>query len=207
MNNIYKTNISTKANILDDLGKLIDDNAIDPVQYQYFKNLAKRKLVINDEITSDIIETAILPLLEWDNDGTNKPIEIILSTVGGSVYDGFALVSVIEKLKTPTTITVLSMAASMGIYLLMAGYNNNNITVQCYPFSIGLIHSGEQIISGTGTQVKDMFKFNERYEEKIKNFVLTHSKINEDLYGQIERQEFWMSAEDMLKYGIVNKIL
>ena len=55
----------------------------DPIRYQYYKNLKDRKIIINDSIDSNIVETVMIPLLEMDNDGTGKPIEIILNTVGG----------------------------------------------------------------------------------------------------------------------------
>ena len=65
-----------------------------------------------DTITynAGIVETVMIPLLEMDNDGTGKPIEIILDTVGGSLFDGAALCNIIDNLKTPTTITVMTYA-------------------------------------------------------------------------------------------------
>lgn len=56
-----------------------------------------------------------------DNDGTGKPIEIIISTVGGEIYSGFNFVDQIEKAKSPVTIHIMSMAASMGFLIAMAG--------------------------------------------------------------------------------------
>ena len=200
MNNINK-------NTGFELQDLMDSGSFDPILYQYYNNLENRVLIINSIINQDIIELAVLPLLKMDNDGTNNPIEIILSTAGGNVYDGFILANVIERLKTPTTITVLSMACSMGAYIIMSAFNNNNVKVRCYPFSIGLIHSGSQMIQGTGTQVKDTFKFNEKYEEKIKAYVLSHSYISDELYEKIDRQEFYMDSNDMLKYGLVDEII
>ena len=61
-------------------------NLPDPVLYQYYNNLAKRRILINEQICQDVVEYAILPLLEMDNDGTGEPIEIILCTPGGSVF-------------------------------------------------------------------------------------------------------------------------
>lgn len=37
--------------------------------------------------------------------------------------------------------------------------------------------------------------------------MISHSKIDEEIYDEIERQEFWMDSSDMLKYGIVDKII
>lgn len=74
---------------LSDLG--LNDSLPDPVTYQYYKGLKERKIIINEQISSDIVETVMLPLLEMDNDGTGKPINIILNTIGGSLFDGASL--------------------------------------------------------------------------------------------------------------------
>ena len=61
-----------------DLVTLLEDgNLPDPCIYQYYKNLNNRRIIINDQIDATLLETVILPLLEMDNDGTGKPIEII----------------------------------------------------------------------------------------------------------------------------------
>ena len=64
------------------------------------KNLENRTIIINDDISSDIVEMALLPLMEMDNDGTGREITILLNTCGGEVYSGFCLIDYIEKLKT-----------------------------------------------------------------------------------------------------------
>jgi ATP-dependent Clp protease protease subunit len=190
-----------------DLTELLNKNAIDPIQYQYFKNLGNRRIIINDEITQDIIEMALLPLMELDTDGSGKPITILLNTNGGEIYSGFTLIDYIEKIKTPTTIQILGMAASMGALIAMAGKLNPNVKTVCSPFSVGLIHSGSQYMEGTTHAVRDTFKFSEKYESRIKAYILSHTNISEEMYKEIERQEFWMSSDDMLKYGIVSEII
>lgn len=179
----------------------------DFVLYQYWKNLLNRKIVINEEITKDLIESAVLPYIEMDNDGSGKPIEIYLDTVGGEVYPGFCLVDQIEKAKTPTTIHILSRAVSMGMLIAMSGKNNPNVKTVCHPFSIGLLHSGSQYLDGTAHAVKDTFNFTQSYEKKIKDYVISHSNIDEDLYDSVERVEYWMDADEMLKRGIVDEII
>ena len=66
----------------------------DPVMYQYFKRLNDRTIVINEVITESIMETAVLPLLEMDNDESGKEINIILNSRGGEVYNGLCLCDV-----------------------------------------------------------------------------------------------------------------
>jgi ATP-dependent protease ClpP protease subunit len=70
---------------------------LSPATYQYYKQLNNRKIILNDEIDTDVVERVIIPLIEMDNDGTNKPIEIFINTIGGNVFYGFALVKTWEK--------------------------------------------------------------------------------------------------------------
>ena len=190
------------------LKDLVGDSSLpDPVTYQYYKNLKNRKIIINEEIGDTLLETATLSFVEMDNDGTNEPIEIIISTVGGEIYSGFNLVDQIEKSKSPVTIHIMSMAASMGFLIAMAGKNNPNVKTVCHPFSVGLLHSGSQYMEGSAHAVKDTFDFSQHYEEKIKNYILTHTKIDENLYEKIERKEYWMDADEMKRLGIVDEII
>lgn len=181
--------------------------AISPELYQYYNGLSKRRIILNSQIGEGIVEWVILPLLDMDNDGSGKPIEIILSTPGGSVFDGLCLCNVIDNLKTPTTIKVMGYAYSMGGLILAAGYDNPNVRKVCYPFSSALFHAGSTYFDGAANIVKDTFHFTEKMEEKIKNYVVSHSKITEEEYTKKERFEWYLCAEDMLRLGLVDEIL
>ncbi len=190
------------------LSAVFDNGCLpDPVSYQYYNNLNNRRIIINQEIDDSILEMAILPFIEMDSDGSGKPIEIIVSTVGGDIYAGFALVDAIEKAKTPTTIHIVGLAASMGTLIAMAGRSNPNVKTVCHPFSVGLIHSGSQYMEGSAHAVKDTFDFSQHYEDKIKDYILSHTKIDEEYYDKIERKELWLDADEMLRLGIVDEII
>ena len=197
------------ADVLElDLSTLMDGgNLPDPVMYQYYKNLKERRIIINDQIGAEIVEMAILPLLEMDNDGTGKPIEIVLCTTGGSLFDGMGLCDVIDNLKTPTTITVITYAYSMGGIILMAGYNNPNVRKRCYKHSTALLHAGSTYLEGHASSVKDQFEFNQKFEEKIKTYTITHSNITEEEYDKMERYEYYMTSDTMLEKGLVSEII
>ena len=193
-----------------DLAELLSNNPgclPDFTEYQYYKNLTDRKLILNSAIGDDLLELITLPYMDMDNDGSGKPIEIIVNTGGGEIYSGFNLIDQIERAKTPTTIHIMSLAASMGTLIAMAGKNNPNVKTVCHPFSVGLLHGGSQYMEGSAHAVKDLFNFTERYEDKIKEYVLTHSKITEDYYEKIERKELWLDADEMLRLGIVDEII
>lgn len=191
-----------------DLVTLLEEgNLPDPCIYQYYKNLNNRRIIINDQIDSTLLETVILPLLEMDNDGTGKPIEIILCTVGGSLFDGLTLCNIIDNLKCPTTITVATYAYSMGSIILMAGYNNPHVKKRCYEFSTALLHSGSSYLEGNSNAVKDQFNFYQTFENKVKEYTLSHSRITEEEYDKMERYEWYMDSTTMLEKGLVDEII
>ena len=177
----------------------------DPSLYHYYQGLKTNTFYINNEMGSDFIDEIVPPLLQAD--ATQSPITIYLNSPGGDVYSGFTLVSILQRLKSPTKIIVLSYALSMGAFVLMAGASNPNVTRYCYPFSIGLIHGGSMALEGSLSQVKDIYKFSERYEEKIKDFVLSHTSFTEEEYNKIERSELYLTAEEMLEKGMIDEIL
>lgn len=193
---------------LDDIREALQPTGLpDIVYYQYYKQLQDRKIIINEQIGQSIIETAVIPLSDMDNDGSGKPIEIYLSTYGGEIYSGFSLIDAIERSVTPITIHIMAIAASMGLLIAMAGHNNENVKTVCHPFSVGLLHSGSQYMEGSAHAVKDTFDFSQHYEDKIKDYILSHTKIDETLYDKIERKEYWMDADEMRRLGIVDEII
>ena len=177
------------------------------VNAEYKKLLSERKVLINDIISENTMEKVIMPLLRMDNDGSGEKITIYINTNGGSVYDGLVLCNIIEKLKTPTDVIVLGYAYSMGAIILMSGKNNPNVTRKCYPFSTALTHGGSTYVSGSSSQVKDYFKFNERFEKRIADFIVSHTTLTEDDYAAIERYEAYMDSDEMLEKGLVDEII
>lgn len=178
-----------------------------PADYNYFKGLEERRIIISGIIDEDILHTAIIPLQRLQEDDPDAPIKIILNTQGGSVPDGFALIAELERSVAPIYIDISGVAASMGLLIAMAGFNKPNIHVTCNKYAIGLLHSGSSVVRGTTDGVQDTAEFNKKYErDVVREYVITHSKIAPEKYDEIYRQQFWMQAKDMLEYGIVDAI-
>lgn len=189
-----------------DLNKSSDD-VMSPELYQYFLGLQNRRIIINDEVTSNIVERVIVPLLDFDNDETGEPIEILLNTVGGSVLDGMVVCNVIDRLKTPTTITVLGYAFSMGGVILASGSHNPNVKKVCYPFSAALLHDGSSAFTGNNGDIKDTYEFYSKLDQRIKDYIISNTNITAEEYSSMERKQWYMDAECMLQKGLVDEIL
>ena len=193
---------------LEFLGFAETTSSLDPVMYQYFKNLLqKRTIILNSEIDENILENVVLPLKDFEEDDSNKPITLILNTPGGSVADGLMLCNIIDNYKKPLEIIVPSYACSMGTIILCAGNKNPNVTKKCYPFTFGLFHSGQTFVGGETTSVKDTIDFNENVDNRIRQYIVENTKISEDLYEKHHRKQWYITAEEMLAYGLVDEII
>lgn len=181
--------------------------SMNPVDYQYYNSLAKRRIILNEEICENLVEKVILPLIDMDNDGSGEPIEIILNSPGGSPLDGMCLVNIIDKLKTPTTLKVLGYAYSMCAILLCSGRHNPNVKKVCYEFTTALIHDGESFVSGGAGQVKDTQRFLEKLNDRIKGYIIANTNITEELFDKMERKEWYLDASEMKELLIIDEIL
>lgn len=194
--------------MLEDLVALLDTQSIDPATYQYFdKLLNERTIIFNQEIDEKIVERVAIPLLDFEKDNSNDPVTLIFATVGGSVSDGFILCNIIDQYKKPLNIIVLGYAASMGTIMLAAGSKNPNVTRKCYPFTYALLHAGSTAFSGESLTVQDTLEFNKRVDEKVKKFICSHTNVSEEEYAQHERKQWFLDADDMLKYNFVDEII
>lgn len=195
-------------------------NGIAPDLYQYYKGLANDRVILAGEIMDDIVENVAIPLLDMikknkevkdsnleEQSSKLNPIEIIIHSPGGSVYDGMFLANIIDKAEVPINIKIFGNALSMGMIIAMAGYNNPNVTKECYGFSIGLIHAGSLKMEGEANAVRDTMEFNDKYSEMMKQYVLSHSKITEEEYEEHNSKQWYLTADEMLNYGIVDKVI
>ncbi len=182
---------------------------IDPVTYQYFKQLLQnRTVVFNNDIDESVIEMLYLPLRDFENDSNTEPVTLILNCSGGSVSDGFFLAHYIAQYKKKLNIIVTGYAASMATIILAGGGTNKNVHRSCYPSTYALIHDGYITMQPSESKTAaDIMAFNDKVDSDIRSFVLEHTKIPPECYDSQTRHQWFLNAEDMLKYGLIDEII
>lgn len=195
-------------NNLEFLGFAETVSGLDPVNYQYFDCLLNyRTVLLNNEIDETFYETVVLPLQKFEQDDSSKPVKLILNTPGGSIADGLMLCNVIDNYKKPLEIIVPSYSCSMGTIILCSGNFNPNVCKKCYPFSFALFHSGQTYVGGESTSVDDVIDFNRMIDNKIRAYVIKNTNISDELYQQHHRKQWYITAEEMLEYKLVDEII
>ena len=174
-----------------------------------WQDITERRLYVED-INETIIDYLSYYIAKWNLDddkneipiGQRKPIKVFINSNGGVLNETMHCIDIIDASKTPVFTICQSKAFSAGGLLLKAGHKR-----YCYKSSVYLLHAGSTGMGGSTTAVFDTLKFQEKYEQKVKKFVLNRTKITEKEYEEIYRKEWYLDAEDMLKYGIVDEII
>lgn len=185
-----------------------EQSNLDPVMYQYFNQYKNhRTIVFNRGVDESIVESVILPLKEYEEDDSNAPVKLILSTAGGSVADGLILCNIIDNYTKPLEIYVYGYACSMGTVILCSGNNNPNVTKYCYPFSFGLFHAGYSAVEGESLSVEDQMAFNKKTDNRIRDYVVANTNITVEEYKANERRQWYLDAQEMKEKGLIDIII
>lgn len=137
-------------------------------------------------------------------DYEREPIELIVSSYGGSVYDGFGLVDTIELSKTPVHTVGIGKMMSMGFIILIAGHKRSmtkRATAMYHQISTGVWAELEKI--------KRTAEECERLEKIYDDFVLARTNLMKEKLDDVKGrcQDWYISADEAKKLGIVDEII
>ena len=131
-------------------------------------------------------------------------IQILLSTYGGSAYDGISLYDAIKNSKTEVDITCFGKIMSMGIVLLLASK-----TRKAYRNTTFMIHEGSSGAIGKISDIEDSVDEAKRLNDIYFDIIESEAKIPKAKLDDIRkaRKDWYFTAEEALKYGLITEII
>lgn len=121
----------------------------------------------------------IIPLLvALEEDKKTDGIIILINTLGGDVEAGLAIAEVIASMKKPTATVVLGGGHSIGVPLAVSG--NRSFIVPSATMTIHPVRT-----SGVVLGVPQAFDYLEKMQDRIINFIVTHSSVNEEHFRRL----------------------
>ena len=172
-------------------------------------DLKERRLFINDEIDSCIIDSIVYHILRYNKEDKGlaikdrKPIYLFLNSNGGSVVDGYGVIDVMTTSKTPIYTINQASCFSMGFLIFLAGQKR-----YAMPRSEFLMHDGSTFSWDSTAKAKDRMEFEAvQLEQVTKQYILSRTKIDEKLYDEKYRVEWYMLPEEAKRLGICTDII
>lgn len=177
-------------------------------EYFYLNDLKQRKLFINSNIYQMSVFDVIKHIMQFNAEDKGvepdkrKPILLYVTSNGGDVDSGFELIDIIEHSLTPVYTINLGYQYSMGFLIGLAGKKRFATANAKY-----LMHDGSNFVFNSGAKVQDQMRFQQKVDERVKNYVLSHSKISEKEYDDNLRVEWYLFAEEAKEKGFVDYII
>lgn len=190
-----------------DVEELMDTILPPPELVEFYRRLRDREIVWNDVINDCMIDIPLY-IFKWNKEDAElsvedrKPIKIFINSNGGDVNVTLFTASVIALSKTPVITIGMGRAYSSGGLLLMAGHKR-----LIFDTTSILIHDGSTGAIGDTGKVLDNLEFTKESEERVMNFILSHTKIPKELMKENYRRDWFMFSDDAIKYGIADKII
>ena len=104
--------------------------------------------------------------------------------------------------KTPVYTINLGYQYSMGFLIGIAGHKRF-----ASPNAKFLMHDGSSFVWDSGKKVQDQVEFQRKVDERIKNYVISHSNISKEDYDSKERVEWYMFADEAKELGFTDYII
>ncbi|HAZ66193.1 MAG TPA: ATP-dependent Clp protease proteolytic subunit [Opitutae bacterium] len=170
------------------------------------KFLEQRKLflwgAVDDASAKDIVEK----LLYLETSDPGKDITFYINTPGGSITAGMAVYDTMQLIKSPTTVVVTGMAASMGSILLSGAKKGRRLL---YPHSRVLIHqpliSGRMI--GPASDINIQAREMEKLRAELNQILATASGQPLERINRDTDRDFYLNATEAIEYGLADRIV
>ncbi len=207
-----KKNDSIKASIefmeeFEDVQDLMDEKLPDPTLLEHYRRLKKREILWNDDIDDATIDIALY-IKKWNAEDKGiaqeerKPIKIFINSDGGSVDTVLHIIDMIGLSKTPVYTIGMGRVYSAGGLLLMAGHKR-----YVFPHTSCLIHDGSSGTINSIGKMLDNLEFTKELEKRMKEYILSSTKITEEVYDRNYRRDWFMFSEEMIELGIADEIV
>lgn len=199
---------------LKDLLKELEDNKEKEVKsidqlIDYYQSFNDRNLLIGEigyeiSVAVDSVIRFWNKVDEEDNVPVDKrkPIKIYIQSPGGFLTSTFTMIDAIKLSKTPVYTIAIGETYSGGFFTFLAGHKKF-----AYPHASFLYHEGATANGGDANKFRNFAKFYEVQLELLRKIVLENSNISEEEYEKHIKDDWWLTAEEAVKYGIADEIL
>src|SRR3989338_1121754 len=173
--------------------------------YDIYSRLLKDRVIFLGEPVDDTVANILIAqLLFLDAENSKEDIKLYINSPGGSVTAALALYDTIQHVKADISTICIGQAASAAAVLLACGKKGKRL---CLPNARILIH---QVMGGAEGQQKDIvIAANEitRIKNQLNQILSKHTGESIKRIENDTDRDFWMTADEAKKYGIVDKVI
>ena len=206
--------LGMNAMVLDDVIKsqagylnpyILEERQLNVTQLDVFSRLMMDRIIfLGTQVDDYTANTLQAQLLYLDSVDPGKDISIYINSPGGSVYAGLGIYDTMQFISSDVATICTGMAASMAAVLLVAGKEGKRSAL---PHSRVMIHQPMGGVQGQASDIEITAREILKVKKELYTIISDHSGRP---YEEIERdgdRDFWMTAEEAKKYGMIDDVL
>jgi ATP-dependent Clp protease protease subunit len=183
---------------------ILEEREMRVTQMDIFSRLMMDRILWVAGPVNDQMSTVVQAQLMFLDSVENKDITMHIDSPGGSVKSGLSMVDVMEYIKSDIVTVNTGMAASMGSILLGAGTRGKRYSLR---FSKVMLHQSSGGFGGNIQDAKIDFQEWEKVNKILFDLLGSYCDKTPEQVMEDATRDFWMDAEEAVKYGIIDEII
>jgi ATP-dependent Clp protease protease subunit len=173
--------------------------------YDIYSRLLKDRIIfMGEQVQDSMANTVIAQMLFLESEDPDKDINLYINSPGGSVTAGLAIYDTMQYIRPDIATICMGQATSMGALLLAAGAKGKRYAL---PHARVMIHQPLGGVQGQATDIDIQAKEIMKIKELIHKILVKHTGQSMEKIRQDTERDYFMDAEEALRYGIVDRII
>ncbi|MBE6617036.1 MAG: ATP-dependent Clp endopeptidase proteolytic subunit ClpP [Ruminococcaceae bacterium] len=170
----------------------------------YSRLLNERIIFLADEVNDVTASLVVAQLLYLESEDPDADISLYINSPGGSVSAGLAIYDTMNFIKCDVSTICIGMAASMGAFLLSAGAKGKRLAL---PNSEIMIHQPLGGAQGQASDIKIQAEHILKTRDRLNSILAKNTCKPIEIIAADTERDNWMSAEDAMQYGLIDKVI
>lgn len=170
----------------------------------YSRLLSERIVFLGTPVSDQVANLIVAQLLHLESEDPDKDIALYVNSPGGSVYAGLAIYDTIQFIKPDVSTICIGVAMSMGALLLAGGAKGKRYVL---PNSKVLIHQVSGGFQGPASDIEIHAREALNLRRRLDEILAKHSGQELEKVEKDTERDYFMTAQEALDYGIVDKII
>ena len=173
--------------------------------YDIYSRLLKDRIVfIGETIDDHLANLVVAQLLFLESEDPEKDVYVYINSPGGVITSGLAIYDTMQYIKCPVSTICIGQAASMAAVLLAGGEPGKRIAL---PSARIMLHQPLGGAQGQAVDIEIHAKEILRLKERLNDILTYHTKQPREKIEADTDRDFFMSAEEAKKYGIIDQVI
>jgi ATP-dependent Clp protease protease subunit len=173
--------------------------------YDIYSRLLKERIIfLGEDVNHHTASLIVAQMLFLEAEDPKKEIKFYINSPGGSVYDGMAIYDTMQHLKCDIATYGMGLQASMGAFLLSSGTKGKRYLL---PNATVMIHQPSGGAQGKISDIEIDFKEGLRLKKRLTEILAKNTGKPVEQVERDQDRDYWMSAEEAKKYGLVDEVI